>query len=268
MVTSFGSFKAATYGRGIYSIESARSPEPGCGSWSDPLSAVRIATRCPPLLPVHNLGTHVIHQLTSQYGHSVAHPPTRPGMGGCRATACSSNWPPGRPAGWSQFTAILDRRQWVVDERSANNTRSVGRHMSNAVDIVVSFNTDCFASQHGWVLRDALGPGAASLDGVARRATSVIPSASRNACFEFEVHRDQLSGYESLMADWSAVLLPFYSRHPGRPSWLHRSIRCGRPLHPVCMDNLTSGDAPDSMRTTTTRTPCLTTAPASRPVTP
>ena len=155
--------------------------------------------------------------------------------------------PVAAPEGWADFTVLLTEVDGQPDERSANNTRSErSLRMSNAVDIVVSFTTDCFASQHGWVLRDPL-------DRVLHRSGWLPPSATSvdtlcvpaDACLEFEVHRDQLSGYESLMADCLSPLT-FSLWEVGSDAPFLAAPQSGVvDRYTLCTDNLTSGGCTD-----------------------
>lgn len=206
-----GRLVAATYGRGLYTLDLPDPPslDAALGRLRSPRGA-HCDSVVHPVVPVHNLGTDIIHQLQLEYGH----------FGGASGdTLWNGELLPGdsihlalnpiaAPAGWADFTVLLTEVDGQPDERSANNTRSErSLRMSDAVDIVVSFTTDCFASQHGWVLRDPLGrvlhrsgwlpPSATSVD------TLCLPAST---CLEFEVHQDQLSGYESLMVDCLAPL--------------------------------------------------------------
>ena len=124
---------------------------------------------------------------TSNTVTSVAHRLTRPGMGGLVPgdSLQLELAPIATPNGWSQFTAILTGVNGVVDERTANNTRSVEvHHIEEDVPLVVSFESDCFASQHGWVLRDALGRVLHRSGWVSPQSTHPLRStrASRSRC--------------------------------------------------------------------------------------
>ena len=244
-----GRLVAAAYGRGLYS-SICQIPEPGCGSRTLEVSPRCVATPLSiPVVPVYNLGTDVIHQMHLEYGH----------FGGASSdTLWNGTLMPGdsvqlvlhpvaAPAGWADFMVLLTEVDGQPDERSANNTRSErSLRMSNAVDIVVSFTTDCFASQHGWVLRDPL-------DRVLHRSGWLPPSATSvdtlcvpaDACLEFEVHRDQLSGYESLMADCLSPLT-FSLWEVGSDAPFLAAPQSGVvDRYTLCTDNLTSGGCTD-----------------------
>ncbi len=206
-----GRLVAATYGRGLYTLDLPDPPslDAALGRLLSPRGA-HCDSVVHPVLPVYNLGTEPLHQLALTYGHFG---------GASRDTLWNGLIPPGgslhlsldpveAPEGWSDFTVLLTEVDGQPDERTANNTRSErSLRIADAVDIVVSFTTDCFASQHGWVLRDPLGRVLHRSGWLPPQATSVdtlcVPAA---ACLEFEVHQDQLSGYESLMADCAAPL--------------------------------------------------------------
>ena len=244
-----GRLGAATYGRGIYTLELPDPPAVDAalgrilsprGTGCTPLST--------PLLPVFNLGTQPIEQLDIQYGH----------FGGASADTTWNGWiapgdslqlelaPIATPNGWSQFSAILTGVNGAVDERTANNTRSVEvHHIEEDVPLVVSFESDCFASQHGWVLRDALGRVLHRSGWVSPQSTTIDTLCVPNTCLTFEVHRDQLSGYESLMADCASPL-SFSLSVPGTPEPFLTSPDMGVVgLYTVCMDNLDGGGCTD-----------------------
>ena len=205
-----GRLTAATYGRGVYTIGLPDPPQKDAalGRIQSP-RGTQCATQVSPVLPILNLGTETIHQIGIQYG----------AFGGTSSdTLWNGNLLPGDSLhlhlpplatnpGWSDFTAILTSVDGDADERSANNTRS-SRFLTldDAVEVVVSFTTDCFASQNGWVIRDPLGK-------VLHRSGWLPPLSTASdtlclplSCLEFEVHRDQLSGYEALVADCAAPL--------------------------------------------------------------
>ena len=245
-----GRLVAATYGRGLYSIDLPDPPnlDAALGRLRSPRGA-HCDSVVHPVVPVYNLGTDVIHQMHLEYGH----------FGGASSdTLWNGTLMPGdsvqlvlhpvaAPEGWADFTVLLTEVDGQPDERSANNTRSErSLRMSNAVDIVVSFTTDCFASQHGWVLRDPL-------DRVLHRSGWLPPSATSvdtlcvpaDACLEFEVHRDQLSGYESLMADCLSPLT-FSLWEVGSDAPFLAAPQSGVvDRYTLCTDNLTSGGCTD-----------------------
>ena len=129
---------------------------------------------------------------------------------------------------------------------AANNTRSVEVHrMDNGTELILAFESDCFASQHGWVLRDALGRVLHRSGWVAPQTLTVDTLCVPNACLTLEIHRDQLSGYEPLMAD-CATPLAFSLSIPGADGPFLVSPEAGVVgTYTLCMDNLTSGGCMD-----------------------
>ena len=78
--------------------------------------------------------------------------------------------------------------------------------MAEGTPLIVSFASDCFASQHGWVLRDALGRILHRSGWAEPQRLHIDTVCVPNSCLTLEIHRDQLSGYEPLMADCSTPL--------------------------------------------------------------
>ena len=244
-----GRLAAATYGRGIYTLELPDPPtvDAALGRIFSPRGSTCDA-ESHPVLPVINLGTQPIQQLQIQYGH----------FGGASADTVWNGWiepgdslhlqlaPLPTPAGWSQFTAILTGVNGAVDERTANNTRSVEVHrMDNGTPLILAFESDCFASQHGWVLRDALGRVLHRSGWVAPQTLTVDTLCVPNACLTLEIHRDQLSGYEPLMAD-CATPLAFHLSVPGADAPFLVSPEAGVVgTYTLCMEDLASGGCQD-----------------------
>ena len=244
-----GRIAAATYGRGIYTLELPDPPavDAALGRILNPRGSV-CGDQTHPLLPVLNLGTQPIQQLVIQYGY----------FGGASADTVWNGWlEPGdslnlqlaalpAPTGWSQFTAILTGVNGAEDERSANNTRSVEVNLiENGTPLVVTFDSDCFGSQHGWVMRDALGRVLHRSGWASPIATTVDTLCVPNACLTFEIHQDQLSGYESLMEDCSSPL-SFSLSIPGADEPFLASPDEGVVgTYTLCMDNLLGGGCKD-----------------------
>ena len=205
-----GQLVAATYGRGVYTYVLPDPPtlDAGLGRLQGPRGS---SCDFAPFLsvPVLNLGTTDIHQLEVSYGY----------FGGTSAdTLWNGHIAPGdsvhlllspieAPAGWSDFTVIVTSVDGTPDARSSNNTRSTrSLRITESREVVLNFTSDCFGSQHGWLFKDALGRvlyRSGWLDPLSTQSdTLCLP----DGCMTFEVHRDQLSGYESLMADCNSGL--------------------------------------------------------------
>lgn len=244
-----GRLAAATYGRGIFTIE---LPDPPSKDAALGRILAPRGTHCQdsiyPVVPVLNLGTDVIHQLNLQFGV----------FGGeSSVVTWNGNLAPGDsmhlslPAlavipGWSDFTAIVTGVDGAPDERSANNTRSSrSLRIENPAEVVVSFTTDCFASQNGWVIRDAVGRVLHRSGWLPPRSTSLDTLCLPNSCLQFEVHRDQLSGYEALMADCSAPLDFSLSLLDGSP-FLEAPNEGVVGFYSFCLNDLDAGGCRDA----------------------
>lgn len=205
-----GRLVAATYGRGIFTYDLPDPPakDAALGRMLSPRGA-----GCDPMpeiiVPVINLGTQDIHQLGLQYGY----------FGGASAdTLWNGVLAPGdsvhlhlegitAPTGWSDLSVIITSVDGTADARSSNNTRSTrSLLLANSVEVALTFTSDCFGSQHGWLFKDALGRVLHRSGWLDPLSTSVDTLCLPSECLTFEVHRDQLSGYESLMADCGTPL--------------------------------------------------------------
>ena len=200
-----GRLAAATYGRGVYTLELPEPPakDAALGRIRAPRGA-SCAENPAIEVPVLNLGTEDIHQLNLQYGY----------FGGASAdTVWNGHIAPGdsmhlllapvaAPSGLADLSIIIAAVDGAPDDRSSNNTRATQSYqIQNGLEVVLSFTSDCFGSQNGWLFKDAHGR-------VLHRSGWLDPLSTRHdtlclpaECVTFEVHRDQLSGYESLMAD-------------------------------------------------------------------
>ena len=132
------------------------------------------------------------------------------------------------------------------DDRSSNNTRSTRNlRMAESEQVVLQFTSDCFGSQHGWLFKDALGR-------VLHRSGWLPPLSSFTDtlclpadCITFEVHRDQLSGYESLMADCGTEL-SFSLTVLGAPAPFLASPESGVDgVYPLCLGTPDDGGCKD-----------------------
>jgi len=244
-----GRIAAATFGRGIHTLELPDPPavDAALGRILEPRGSI-CENETNPVLPVLNVGTQPIQQLEIQYGH----------FGGASGDTVWNGWlesgdsvhlqldPLPAPTGWSQFTAILTGVNGSIDDRTANNTRSVEVHrIVGGTPLVVTFNSDCFASQHGWVLRDALGRVLHRSGWVSPQTTTVDTLCVPSACLSFEIHQDQLSGYESLMEDCASPL-SFSLSIPGADTPFMESPEQGVVgTYTICMDDPEAGGCKD-----------------------
>ena len=200
-----GRLAAATYGRGGYMLDLPDPPakDAALGRIRSPRGS-SCADNPPVEVPVLNLGTTDIHQLHLQYGY----------FGGASAdTVWNGHIAPGdsthlfldpiaAPSGFADFSIIITAVDGASDNRSSNNTRATqSLRIDSSTAVVLTFTSDCFGSQHGWLFKDAQGR-------VLHRSGWLDPLSTQQdtlclpqGCMTFEVHRDQLSGYESLMAD-------------------------------------------------------------------
>lgn len=244
-----GRLAAATYGRGLYSMDLPDPPavDAALGRIRSPRGA-HCDSVVHPVIPVFNLGTQDIHQLRIQYGHFG---------GASKDTLWNGLLAPGdslhlalhpvaAPVGWSQFTAILTEVDGGSDERSANNTRSSSAlRIDNGTEVAISFTADCFASQHGWVIRDGLDRVLHRSGWVDPRSTHIDTVCLPLSCIHFEVHRDQLSGYESLMADCNSPL-DFQLTLVGENAPFLEAPQAGVVGHyPICLDHPDGGGCMD-----------------------
>ena len=246
-----GRLVAATYGRGVYTLD--LPDPPGRDAALGRILAPRGAhgdDEVSPVVPVYNLGTETLHQLHLQYGHfggasgdTLWNGVLLPGDSVHLTLA-----PVAAPLGWSDFTVLLTEVDGSPDERIANNTRSERTlRIENGVDVAVSFTTDCFASQHGWVLRDPLGRVLYRSGWLPPRATATDTlTLPAETCLEFEVHRDQLSGYESLMADCTAPLDFSWTLLGNDTPFLSAPSEGVVDTYTLCTGNLTGGGCMDA----------------------
>lgn len=205
-----GRLVAATYGRGVYTFEWPDPPalDAGLGRMPSPRGAS--CSAWPTIVvPVLNLGTTAIQQLQLQYGY----------FGGASAdTLWNGNIAPGdsvhlyltpllAPIGWSDMSVIVTAVNGDSDARTSNDIRST-RHLriEEGEPIVLEFTSDCFGSQHGWLFKDGLGKVLYRSGWLDPLSTSMDTLCLPPGCSTFEVHRDQLSGYESLMTDCGTEL--------------------------------------------------------------
>ena len=211
-----GRLVAATYGRGVYTIGLPDPPtkDAALGRILAP-RGTQCEAQVSPVLPILNLGTETIHQIGVQYGAfgSVGSDTLWNGVLAPGDSLHLHLSPLAMMPGWSDFSAVLTSVDGQTDERSANNTRSSQLlTLDDPTEVVVSFTSDCFASQNGWVIRDALGRVVHRSGWLPPLSTDTDTLCLPTTCLEFEVHRDQLSGYEALMADCAAPL-DFEIRH-------------------------------------------------------
>ena len=205
-----GRLAAATYGRGVYTLELPEPPakDAALGRIRSPRGAS--CADSPAIeVPVLNIGTEDIHQLNLQYGY----------FGGASADTVWNGHiasgdsihllldPVTAPPGLADLSIIIAAVDGSPDDRSSNNTRATQSYqIDGGVEVVLSFTSDCFGSQNGWLFKDAQGRvlhRSGWLDPLStHQDTLCLPSD----CITFEVHRDQLSGYESLMADCGTSL--------------------------------------------------------------
>lgn len=236
-----GRLVASTYGRGLYTLTLPDPPalDAALGRILSPQGA-----HCDPMVnavvPVLNLGTETVHQMRLQFGHfggesldTLWNGELLPGD-----SLHLSLQPVSAPAGWSDFTVLLTEVNGAPDERTANNSRSNRtRRETEGTEVIVSFTTDCFASQHGWVIRDPLGRVLYRSGWLSPRSTSTDTLCLPDACLEFEVHRDELSGYESLMEDCLSPL-EFDVRRVGDPEPVLQSPSAGVVgVYTLCLDD-------------------------------
>ena len=247
--TPSGKLVAATYGRGIYTMALPTQPtvDAALGRILAPYGAGCDAT--PAItVPVMNLGATDIHQLRIQYGF----------FGGASAdTLWNGTLAPGdsthlhlspvpAPPGISDLSVIITTVDGTADERASNNTRSAAyNRIDGGVDVILAFNSDCFGSQHGWLFKDALGR-------VLQRSGWLNPLASHldtlclpAECITFEVHRDQLSGYESLMADCETGLSFSLTRVGDDAPFLTSPSASVEGEYAVCLPEATGGGCKD-----------------------
>ena len=245
-----GRLVAATYGRGLYSIDLPDPPEPGCGSRtqrSRPRCALRLrGPSCGAGVQPWN-GCHPPAAL--EYGH----------FGGASSdTLWNGTLMPGDsvqlvlhplpPQGWSDFTVLLTE----VDGQSRRAHRQ--QHPLRTVAQDVEWRGHRRVVHHR-LFRFPTRMGAARpLDRVLHRSGWLPPSATSvdtlcvpaDACLEFEVHRDQLSSYESLMADCLSPLT-FSLWEVGTDAPFFSAPQSGVvDTYTLCTDNLTSGGCMDA----------------------
>ena len=200
-----GRLAAATYGRGVYVLDLPEPPtkDAALGRIRSPRGS-SCAAQPSIEVPVLNLGTSDIHQLNLQYGY----------FGGASAdTTWNGQITPGdsihlmldpiaAPSGLADFSIIISAVDGAPDDRSSNNTRATQSfQIDSGMTVVLSFTSDCFGSQNGWLFKDVQGRvlhRSGWLDALSTHQDTLCLPAE---CITFEVHRDQLSGYESLMAD-------------------------------------------------------------------
>lgn len=205
-----GRLVAGTYGRGVYTLDLPDPPalDAALGRMLSPRGAG--CAEAPPItVPVLNLGTEEIHQLHLQFGY----------FGGASSdTLWNGAILPGdsvhlhlnplpAPDGWSDLSVIITAVDGAPDARTSNNTRSARNlRMSDTEEVILTFTSDCFGSQHGWLFKDGLGRVLHRSGWLPPLSTHTDTLCLPSECIIFEVHRDQLSGYESLMADCGTEL--------------------------------------------------------------
>ena len=205
-----GRLIASTYGRGLYTLELPSPPEKDAalGRMLSPRGATCDAA--PEIVvPVINLGTTDIHQLHLQYGY----------FGGQSAdTVWNGTIAPGdsahlhlapleQPGGWADLSVIISSVDGSADARTSNNTRATQvLHIEGGTEVVLTFASDCFGSQNGWLFKDPMGRVLYRSGWLPALSTVSDTLCLPQDCITFEVHRDQLSGYESLMADCATGL--------------------------------------------------------------
>lgn len=200
-----GKLVAATYGRGIYTfiLPDPPSKDAALGRMQSPRRSTCEAE--PTIrLPVLNLGTTDIHQIRISYGYFGGQSSDTLWNGiiapGDSALLTLSSLT--APVGWSDLSVIITEVDGAADDRTSNNMRSTrSLRIEESVEVALTFSSDCFGSQHGWLVKDALGRVLQRSGWLEPLTTYTDTLCLPSSCLTFEVHRDQLSGYESLMAD-------------------------------------------------------------------
>lgn len=245
-----GRLVAATYGRGIFTLELPDPPSKDAALERILGLQGAVCSEMPEIVvPIVNLGTTDIHQLGIQYGF----------FGGASDdTLWNGSISPGDsihlhldpvivPAGWSDFSVIISSVDGANDERTSNNTRS-SRVMRAAdqIEVALTFSSDCFGSQHGWLFKDALGRVLHRSGWLPPLSTATDTLCLPLDCIAFEVHRDQLSGYESLMADCGTGLSFSLSVIGADAPFLSSPMAGVEGEYPLCLNNPEAGGCKDS----------------------
>lgn len=248
-----GRLAAATYGRGIFSFELPDPPSKDAAL--ERILGLRgsVCSANPDIiLPIVNLGTSDIHQLALEFGY----------FGGASAdTLWNGTLAPGDsihlhlaplpvPVGWSDFSVIISSVDGTADARTSNNTRSTTvMYAPEQVEVALTFTSDCFGSQNGWLFKDGLGRVLHRSGWLSPLSTETDTLCLPLDCISFEVHRDQLSGYESLMADCGTGLSFSMTVVGADAPFIESPLAGVEGDYPICLGDLESGGCKDPYAT-------------------
>jgi len=240
-----GRLVCATYGRGVYTMDLPDPPakDAALGRMFSPRGAD--CAESPVIsVPVLNLGTTDIHQLHLQYGYfgGQSSDTTWNGLIAPGDSAHLNLTPLVAPPGWSDLSVIITDVDGSADARTSNNTRSArSMRITEGTQVVLSFTSDCFGSQHGWLFKDALGRVLHRSGWLDPLATATDTLCLPSGCITFEVHRDQLSGYESLMADCGTGLAFSMTIVGQEAPFIVSPTLEVEGEYPLCLDNVQGG---------------------------
>jgi hypothetical protein len=245
-----GKIYAATYGRGMYVSDFPEQPglDAALGRVISPRGTI-----CGDMVnftvPVFNRGTTAITSLSVNYGIFA---------GASGDTVWTGEIAPGNSihlqlaplqnaTGQGDALILLTEINGGVDEVAANNARSP--HFSSVADedielLVVRFQNNCFGAQNGWTITNGIGD-------IIAHSTWIAPLVERwdtvclaEGCYQFHLHRDQLSGYEALSSDCDTQL-DFDLRLPGGDVFLGATITDAVGVYPFCVPDVNDGGCID-----------------------
>ena len=245
-----GKIFAATYGRGMYVADFPEQPtlDAALGGLISPRGTV-CGDEVSFELPVLNRGTTAITALELSYGIF---------SGASGDTSWTGVIEPGESihlhldalphaTGQGNCIAILTEVNGGADEVASNNTRSQHfRSVENAdiESLVVHFENNCFGAQNGWSITNGAGDMIAQSSWILPLASQWDTVCLAEGCYQFHMHRDQLSGYESLVSDCQTPL-GFDLRLPDGDVFLSAPSAGAIGIYPFCIPNVNDGGCTD-----------------------